>query len=205
MVRNPAPARRNVSRARGRRGGGARRWALWLGRIAGGLFLVWLAGLAWFALTLPGPAPLTTRTDGVVVLTGGSGRLARGLEVLEADAAKHMLVSGVARGTSRRMLARAAGIPVARLDTTELGYEAIDTRSNAEETARWVARNKYRSIRLVTSERHMRRARLELAQTIPASVAVISDSVPVEPGQPGIIREYSKYLVRLVAQTTGLA
>jgi uncharacterized SAM-binding protein YcdF (DUF218 family) len=194
-----------VSRSSGRRRAGPRRWSLWLGRVAGALFLAWLAGLVWFALTLPGPAPLTTATDGVVVLTGGSGRLARGLEVLDAKAASHMLVSGVARGTSRKQLAKAAGIPLAKLDTTDLGDEAVDTRSNAEETARWVARNNYRSIRLVTSERHMRRARLELAQTVPASVTVIPDSVPVEPGQPGIIREYSKYLVRLVAQTTGLA
>lgn len=219
MVRNPAATRRDVRRGRGSQsgrgrrsaspfGGGAARpagFGLWLARAAGTIFLLWLAGLAWFALTLPSPAALTARTDAVVVLTGGQGRLLRGLEVLEAGAASHMLVSGVARGTSRKMMARAAGIPIARLATTDLGYEAIDTRSNAEETARWVAQHRYRSIRLVTSDRHMRRARLELAQTLPRDIRVVPDGVQLEPGQPGVIREYSKYLVRLVAQQTGAA
>jgi hypothetical protein len=43
------------------------------------VFLVWVLGFAWFALFLPQPADLT-RTDAVVVLTGGAQRIDRGRE-----------------------------------------------------------------------------------------------------------------------------
>jgi uncharacterized SAM-binding protein YcdF (DUF218 family) len=166
------------------------------------LLLLWLGGFLWFSLTLPEPAMKSTRTDAVVVLTGGKGRLKRGLAVLEAGSARRMLVSGVDKGTTRRDLAAAAGISKKRLATTDLGYEAIDTRSNAEETARWVTKNDIKSIRLVTSAGHMRRARLELAQALPAGVSVLPDAVPVEPKAPSIATEYSKYLLRRIALTS---
>ena len=176
-----------------------------IGRAVALLALCWLGGFLWFSLTLPDPAPLKQPTDAVVVLTGGAGRLARGLAVIDAGSAQRMLVSGVGRTTTRKQLAAAAGVRMARLKTTDLGYEAIDTRSNAEETARWVKRHDYGTIRLVTSAGHMRRARLELARVLPPSVTVVSDAVPVEPQAPGIATEYSKYLLRRFALMTGAA
>lgn len=174
-------------------------------RIVALAVLLWCGGFLWFSLTLPLPALKSIHTDAVVVLTGGKGRLKRGLSVLEAGSARRMLVSGVDRGTNRKQLAAAAGVSKARLKTTDLGYEAVDTRSNAEETARWVVRNKFESIRLVTSAGHMRRARMELAQALPPGVSVLPDAVAVEPKAPSIATEYSKYLVRRFALLTGAA
>jgi uncharacterized SAM-binding protein YcdF (DUF218 family) len=174
-----------------------------LTRLVAVVALAWLGGFLWFTLTLPDPAPIAVKTDAVVVLTGGAGRTARGLAVLEAGSAKRMLLSGVDRNTTRKQLAAAADSPKARFNTTDLGYEAIDTRSNAEETARWVARHDFSTIRLVTSAGHMRRARLELSRVLPASVLVVSDAVPVEPMAPSIATEYSKYLLRRVALMLG--
>jgi uncharacterized SAM-binding protein YcdF (DUF218 family) len=176
-----------------------------IGRIAAVLLLGWSGGFLWFSLTLPDPAPIGVRTDAVVVLTGGKGRLKRGLAVIEAGSAKRMLVSGVDRITTRKQLAAAAGVRKARLDTTDLGYEAVDTRSNAEETMRWVAKHNFTSIRLVTSAGHMRRARLELSRVLPRSIAVLPDAVPVEPKAPSIAAEYSKYLLRRAALSMGEA
>ena len=171
-------------------------------RIVAAIALLWLAGFLWFLLTLPGPAPLTARTDAVVVLTGGAGRLERGVAVVDAGAAAHLLISGVGRAT-RRQVGEAAGIPKQRMATIDLGYEAVDTRSNAEETAKWVADHKFRSIRLVTSAGHMRRARLELSRTLPPEVVVLSDAVPVEPQSP--VLEYSKFILRAAAIAVGVA
>ncbi|MFZ4689394.1 MAG: YdcF family protein [Polymorphobacter sp.] len=201
--RRAPPRKAAVIRERGRRprigiGG-------WLTRLLAVLALGWAGGFLWFSLTLPDPAPVAARTDAIVVLTGGKGRLKRGLAVLEAGSARRMLVSGVDRGTTRKQLAAAAGIAKARLGTTDLGYEAVDTRSNAEETARWVKRYGFGSIRLVTSAGHMRRARLELARVLPAGVTVIPDAVAVEPKAPSIATEYSKYLLRRAALATGAA
>ncbi len=171
-------------------------------RIIAAVVLLWLAGWLWFSLTLPEPAVLATRTDAVVVLTGGGGRLARGLEVLAAKSAPRLLLSGVGKAT-RAQIAEANGVTLQQLKGIDLGYEAVDTRSNAEETARWVARNDFKSLRLVTSAGHMRRARLELAAMLPHDVLIVSDAVPVEPRAPGIATEYSKYLVRRVARILG--
>lgn len=193
------PARKPAAKARPRR----MTPAGILGRVVAVLALGWAGGFLWFSLTLPDPAPIAVKTDAVVVLTGGAGRLARGLAVLEAGSAKRMLVSGVDRRTTRKQLAAAANSPKSRFNTTDLGYEAIDTRSNAEETARWVAQHDFSTIRLVTSAGHMRRARLELSRVLPRSVLVVSDAVPVEPKAPSIAAEYSKYLLRRVALAMG--
>ncbi|MBU0864395.1 MAG: YdcF family protein, partial [Alphaproteobacteria bacterium] len=56
------------------------------------LFLAWVLGFAWFALLLPLPAP-AQKTDAIVVLTGGPGRIDRALERLEAGDAKRLLIS----------------------------------------------------------------------------------------------------------------
>lgn len=198
MSREPAPRR---SAGKGRKASPRR----WLARLAALPLLAWVLGFVWFSLTLPGPAPLTARTDGVVVLTGGAGRFLRGLASVEAGAAQRMLVSGVYRNTSRRQLAAAYDVAVSRLNTTDLGYAAIDTRSNAEETAAWVKRHRFTSIRLVTSAGHMRRARLELARVLPVGVSVLPDAVPSEPKAPGLAFEYTKWLARRAALLTGAA
>ncbi len=181
------------------------RWLSISARLAAVLLLGWSAGLLWFSFTMPGPAPLARRTDAVVVLTGGKGRLARGLEVLEAGSARRMLVSGVKRSTTRAMLAEAADVPVRALGRTDLGYGAVDTRSNADETAAWVMRRQIRSLRLVTAAGHMRRARLELSRVLPADVVVVPDAVPHEVGAPGIPVEYTKWLGRRLALMLGAA
>ncbi len=173
-------------------------------RLVAVVALGWVAGLLWFSLTLPAAAPLATRTDAVVVLTGGAGRLARGVEVLQAGAAPRMLISGVKPSSSMAMIAEAANIPMSAFTTTDLGYGAVDTRSNAEETASWVTRRQVRSLRLVTSASHMRRARLELSRVLPANVRVVPDAVPHEVGAPGIPWEYTKFLARWLALNIGL-
>ncbi|WP_235902890.1 YdcF family protein [Sandarakinorhabdus oryzae] len=196
-ARRPTPSRPRTVRKAGP--------LLWLARAVAVPLLGWMLGLIWFSLTLPGPAPLSVKSDGVVVLTGGAGRFQRGLAVVEAGAARRMLISGVGRTTSRRQLAAAFGVSKRRLNSTDLGYEAVDTRSNAEETARWVAQHEFRSIRLVTSAGHMRRARLELSRVLPADVKVLSDAVPSEPKAHGLAFEYSKWLLRRGALLLGAA
>src|SRR3546814_16431814 len=66
------------------------------------LFLAWVLGFAWFALLPPMPAPTQQKTDAIVVLTGGPGRIDRALELLEAGQAKRLLLSGVAREVKQR-------------------------------------------------------------------------------------------------------
>jgi uncharacterized SAM-binding protein YcdF (DUF218 family) len=170
-------------------------------RAVAGMAVLWMLGFAVFATTLPSPAG-ARHTDAIVVLTGGPGRVQRGLEMLGAGTAQRMLISGVDRRVRPIDLAQVQHIPPALLDRVDLGREAIDTRSNADETAAWLTRHHYRSLRLVTTDWHMRRARFELKRTL-AGVDVLPDAVPSEPNLPSLLREYDKYLLRRIAALVG--
>ncbi len=194
--------------ARPARTGSARRsgrLASTLIRLIAALALLWLSGLVWFALTLPGAAPLSLRTDGVVVLTGGPGRLARGIEVLQHGSAKRLLISGVGPRIDKRELAAAVEVPGALFGShVDLGLQATDTRSNASETAAWLANHHYASLRLVTSTVHMRRAEQEFRARLPVSITLLPDAVQVDIGVESVGREYTKFLIRRAALLFGL-
>lgn len=164
-------------------------------RLVGLVVLGWALGFAAFMLTLPGPAG-EARTDAIVVPTGAPGRIDRGLALLEQGAARRMLVTGTAPGVTRADLARIYGHARLVSCCVDLGGEAVDTRGNGEETARWVATHRYRSLRLVTSDWHARRARLELAQAIGPPVSILVDGVKGEPSLRQALNEYHKLLLR---------
>jgi uncharacterized SAM-binding protein YcdF (DUF218 family) len=168
------------------------------------LILLWALGFAWFALFLPQPASLS-KTDAVVVLTGGANRIDRGLQVLEAGSAKRMLISGVDRDVKPGELAAQYHRPIKTFDCCiDLGFQSVDTRSNALETARWAARHKVKSLRLVTHDWHMRRARFELDRALPGGITVTNDAVATQPSLLALFREYNKYWLRAVASLVGI-
>lgn len=168
------------------------------------LFLAWVLGFAWFALLPPMPAP-PQKTDAIVVLTGGPGRIDRGLDLLEGKQAERLLISGVAREVKPRELAAEYHRPMALFDCCiALGFEAEDTRSNATEVVNWVSRRKYRSVRLVTTDWHMRRAEYELRRAIDKNVTIIPDAVRSQPNFVTLFREYHKYLAGLAGGLIGL-
>lgn len=174
-------------------------------RLAALVLLAWMWGFVWFALTIAPPAPLTIRTDAVVVLTGGPGRLQRGVDVLRAGSAKRMLVSGVGRRVTDAALAREVKTPPGLFGrSVDLGFEAVDTRSNAEETSAWMRRNKYRSLRLVTAGAHMRRAQMELDGRLPAGVVIVPDGVRGGDSAAGLAREFTKLTLRRGARLLGV-
>jgi uncharacterized SAM-binding protein YcdF (DUF218 family) len=168
------------------------------------LFLAWVLGFAWFALLPPMPAP-PQKTDAIVVLTGGPGRIDRALDLLEAGQAKRVLISGVAREVKPKELAAEYRRPQVLFDCCiALGFEAEDTRSNATEVASWVARRNYRSIRLVTTDWHMRRARYELGRALGDKVTILPDAVRSQPSFSTLFREYHKFLAGLAGGLLGL-
>ena len=166
--------------------------------------LAWMLGFAWFALLLPKPAGDQT-TDAVVVLTGGPGRIDRGLEVLKAGHARFLLISGVDPDVRTADLEAEYDWPGSLEGCCiDLGFRSVDTRSNATETARWAAKRDVHSIRLVTSDWHIRRARLELAKALPADITLMPDAVPTRPSFTELFREYNKYWLRLAASLLGI-
>ena len=184
-------------------------------RLLGGLFalplslgVAWLAGLLVFATTIPDRVedPDST-TDAIVVLTGGSERITVGLELLEAKRARKMLISGVYQGVEVPELLKQARPGQRSLECCiVLGYAADSTVGNAAETAAWMARERFTSLRLVTAAYHMRRSLLELRGAMP-KVRIVPH--PVFPASvkadwwrwPGtaqlLVNEYNKYLLAL--------
>lgn len=164
------------------------------------LLLAWVLGFLWFAVALPQPAGVAV-TDAVVVVTGGTGRVARGLAVLREDLAERLLVSGVDRNVKPHEFALEYKVSAATMACcVQLGFAAIDTRSNANETARWVAEHKIRTIRLVTNDWHMRRAKFELERVLPRDVTVLPDAVPSQPSLRTLFLEYHKLLARRISE-----
>jgi uncharacterized SAM-binding protein YcdF (DUF218 family) len=171
--------------------------------IAFGL-LLYALGYAAFAVMLPKPAG-TERTDAIVVLTGGSGRLDRGFALIEQGLARRMLISGVARTVRPEdLVAHYRVDPRLFICCITLERESFDTRSNADEVARWVGRYHFGSIRLVTNDLHMPRARYEIRKRLGSEVNIVTDAVPTEPGFRAIFIEYNKYLLGRAADLIGI-
>lgn len=181
----------------------------WAARVLFGVALVWFGGLLWYAVGLPREVgDRETPSDGIVVLTGGSERLAAGLDLLAAGKAKKLFVSGVDTGTNLAALRDANPSHAAVFDCcVEIGREALDTAGNAREVSRWAAAQGYRSLRIVTAGYHMPRALLELRRAMPdvelLANPVFPEHVKIErwwawPGTAFLIaREFTKYAVSL--------
>lgn len=187
---------------RRRRGGG-------LGLLAAvlGLALIaWMAGLVWFAGAMPEEVEDDdSATDAIVVLTGGSERLSAGFRLLAAQKARKLFVSGVYHGVEvAELLSLSRQTPDEVECCIVLGYSADNTVGNALETAEWMAREGFSSLRLVTAQYHMRRSLLEFDSAMPGVRViphpVFPESVKAEwwrwPGTASLIAtEYNKYLV----------
>ncbi len=175
-----------------------------------GLFFLWGVGFLWFAADLPHEVGEPERkTDAIVVLTGGSGRLHQGLELLAAQRAKRLFVSGVYRGVEVEELLKLSQQSPQNLECcVVLGYEADDTRGNAAETAQWMRQEGFASLRLVTASYHMPRSLLEFGRAMP-DIEIIPHPIMSAnfrqddwwrwPGSAGLLAtEYTKFIVALI-------
>jgi uncharacterized SAM-binding protein YcdF (DUF218 family) len=161
--------------------------------------VAWILGFGWFAGLPPQPA-VDQQTDAIVVPTGGEGRIMRGIMLMQSNQARRMLITGVDPRVTKAALAERQQMPISVINCcVDLGREAVDTRSNATETANWVRQRGYRSIRLVTNDWHMRRARLELSRSLGPRVRIVADALRSEASLGVLFREYNKYLVRRAA------
>ena len=173
------------------------------------LAALWVSGLFWFTSQIPDRvADPASETDAIVVLTGGSLRVQSGLALLAAGKAKKLFVSGVYRSTDVAALLHTSRQAPERLACCiVLGHAADNTLGNALETAAWMRREGFHSLRLVTGSYHIPRSLLEFSRAMP-DVTIIANPVFPEnvkqdrwwawPGTASlIIGEYDKYLMAL--------
>ncbi len=86
----------------------------------------------------------------------------------------------------------------------DLGREAVDTRSNGEETSRWLQKQKFKTVRLVTTDWHMPRAGFELTHQLGEGIEVYQDAIESKPRFATLFKEYNKYLLRRAAVLLGI-
>ncbi len=169
------------------------------------VLLVWMIGALVFVMLLPKEVVHFDRnTDAIVVLTGEVGRVPTGFRLLEEKRAQALFISGVGANVRLKDIAPDLA-PDIRAKVT-IGGLAKDTMGNAAETAWWVKKHGYRSIRLVTSYDHMPRSLVEFYHCLPG-IEIIPHPVVPEGNDTQflvllqnwrrILREYNKYILAL--------
>ncbi|MDV7338109.1 YdcF family protein [Terasakiella sp. A23] len=173
---------------------------------------VWTGGFIAFLDLVPRTVQdQDSLTDGIVVLTGGTKRLNTGLELLSDQKAQKMLISGVYRGVDlEELLSLSKESPQELECCIDIGHEADNTRGNARETADWVEKTGFQTVRLVTANYHMPRSLLEFSFHLPYTTIiahpVFPEHVKVDqwwrwPGTAALlVGEYNKYLLVWVRQ-----
>ncbi|TQV83398.1 YdcF family protein [Denitrobaculum tricleocarpae] len=186
-----------------------RRWILYCLVLIAAFGFMWTGGLLWFASTLPKSVtdPLR-KTDAIVVLTGGSGRLEQGFDLIEQQLAKKLFVSGVHQGVEVEELLKIFQRSPSGVTCCMTLGRAVDTVGNAAETEEWMTQQGYQSLRLVTAAYHMPRSLVEFNRVMPTIQIIPNPVFPVNfkqhdwwrwPGSAGlIVTEYNKYLVALL-------
>jgi uncharacterized SAM-binding protein YcdF (DUF218 family) len=168
--------------------------------------LAFIGGFLWFADIVPTEEiALRDDADGIVVLTGGSSRIADAIELLGAGRGKRLLITGVHRATSTREIMRLAPRYEKLVACcVDLDHSAVNTVGNAAETRRWVKSRGFRSLIVVTSSYHMPRSMAELERQLPEvkliAFPVVTDKLRTEPWWASLptakllLSEYLKYM-----------
>lgn len=178
----------------------------WTVRLIGAAALLVAVGFLVFVYSIHRETPESTvRADGIVVLTGGTERIARGIRLLATKRANRLLISGVNTRTSPAALSkRTPGYEALFNCCIDVGYKAQDTIGNATETLEWVQEHNFDSLIVVTSSYHMPRSLAELHRALPGITLhahpVVPASVRAEAwyANPGTAKllfwEYAKFL-----------
>ena len=108
-----------------------------------GLLILWSIGLVWFAAqTSNNNLDQKTQTDAIIVLTGGSGRLSTGLELLNLGLSKQLFVTGVAEGLKPEDVYDLSETTLSDFSCCiTFGHKALNTTENAIESLSFICNN----------------------------------------------------------------
>jgi uncharacterized SAM-binding protein YcdF (DUF218 family) len=140
--------------------------------------LVWLGGFLYFVHWVPLEEPDYAKLpsiDGIIVLTGGSNRIERALDILLEEHAGNLLITGVDERVELKDMLQAVNraehanpdMENPLSDRIDMGYSAQDTKGNAKEALAWMGANSYTSALVVTANYHLPRAMFEFRALMP--------------------------------------
>ncbi|PCJ00204.1 MAG: hypothetical protein COB14_04415 [Alphaproteobacteria bacterium] len=167
------------------------------------MLILWIGGYALFIANVISK-PITqpaTKTDAIIVLTGGHNRIQTGLSLFSDGLSKNLFITGVHEAVTKADITKISDCCII------LGHKATTTLENAYETKEWIEAQNVKTIRLVTSAYHMDRALLEFRHAIP-NIKIIPH--PVHDNHDTLqdinfwkitFSEYNKILFRVVILT----
>ncbi len=126
-----------------------------------------IAGFVVFVVHITTAKPYEGIAEGIVVLTGGEGRVEAGLQLLAEHKGERLLISGAHKDVSAAALQHFKNYSNELEPRIDLGKTAFDTLGNADETKDWVEQHHIQSIIVVTAHYHMPRALLHLGSELP--------------------------------------
>ena len=174
------------------------------------LFTIWLAGYGYFVYHITHlipPAASATKPDAIIVVTGGSQRINKGLDLLQAGYTDNLFISGVHKKVTLTTIfdmwdGYDGENPVC---CVSLGHAARNTWENALEARLWInAQDNVQTLWLITSNYHMPRAWVELHAAMPEMtiIAYPVDSDITMNEQGGFfrvsLREYNKTILTYI-------
>jgi len=162
------------------------------------VIIIWAFGFAGFVVSTKNIQQTTTKADGIVVLTGGIGRIDEGFKVLNAGRGARLLISGVDQNIDNETILSVFGQDQALWDCcVDAGRLATDTKTNALEAAAWAEEQGYSSIILITSDYHMPRS-IHTFRGSAGDLKIIPHPVKAGVSPLTLAQEYDKYLLSLV-------
>ena len=178
------------------------------------LLFLWSAGLCFFGVKINSyNVDFTTKTDAVIVLTGGRNRIIEGIKIINAHLADRLFISGVSADVTLDDIEKSHNIKITNPEMVELGYNAANTIENASEISDWIENNDIESVRLITSNYHIPRSIEELS-VYPLNATVLIHPVYSEKVSAQwwktkgtrklIISEYNKFLYAYVRNCLNL-
>jgi uncharacterized SAM-binding protein YcdF (DUF218 family) len=167
---------------------------------------LWAGGLLYFYTKISSETPKNIEiADAIIVLTGGKNRIEEALELLRADKAELMFISGVGKDVGDAELMDRLDVKPWNMARITLGHEAKDTFGNVAEAKKWIEENNIKSIILVTANYHMPRAYVLFHNAMPDVKITQYATIPPnfelqgwvedEHARGIILSEYHKYLL----------
>ena len=125
--------------------------------------IVWIGGFIVFDRHIRQLPDETTKTDAIVVLTGGRNRISQALKLYNKNMAEFLIISGVGSNVTLNQLEKQNNVIIAQpIGKIIVGKEATNTNQNAIEVSEAIRRNNINSVRLVTSYYHIPRSYAEI-------------------------------------------
>ncbi len=118
------------------------------------------------------------RADCAVVLTGGPGRVREGFDLLAQGQVHKLIISGVhPKATLREIFPQWPYYGPLRVEDVVLERRSTTTYGNAQQSLPLVEAVRCRSLVLITSHLHMRRAYKTFRQVYPPEILILSRAV----------------------------